>query len=87
MFRNPLEERGARVCNARNTFLLKKFSLRTMCPQRAHALSPHIGGTSSAPTKGTKSKRAQKRADMLHHPCIPLHHPCKQMGIKSELAA
>ena len=23
-----------------------------------------------SPTKGTKSKRAQKRAEMLHHPCI-----------------
>ena len=24
MFRNPLEERGGRVCNARNTFFLRK---------------------------------------------------------------
>ena len=24
MFRNPLEERGGRVCNARNTFFFKK---------------------------------------------------------------
>ena len=24
MFRNPLEERGGRVCNVRNTFFLKK---------------------------------------------------------------
>ena len=45
MFRNPLEERGGRVCT-----------------------SPlHSRGS---PTKGTKSKRAQKRAEMLHHPCI-----------------
>ena len=25
MFRNPLEERGGRVCNARNTFFNKKI--------------------------------------------------------------
>ena len=30
MFRNPLEERGRRVCTARNTlFFKKKFSPRT----------------------------------------------------------
>ena len=33
-----------------------------------NATSPlHSRGS---PTKGTKSKRAQKRAEMLHHPCI-----------------
>ena len=92
---------GGRVCNARNTFSIKKFSPRTMCPKRAHTLCPHTGCTSCAPTRrvpfmgfsslgpqnmgdwsggveegnerGAKSacpKRAQKRAEMLHHPCI-----------------
>ena len=46
MFRNPLEERGGRVCNARNTFFSKKkFSPRTTCPQRVHVLCPHTGCT------------------------------------------
>ena len=52
MFRNPLEERGGRVCNARNTFFFKKkFSPRTTCPQRVHILCPHTGCTSCAPTR------------------------------------
>ena len=41
MFRNPLEERGGRVCNARNTFFLKKSSLRAL---RAHNVRTFPGG-------------------------------------------
>ena len=33
-----------------------------------HSTSPLHSRAS--PTKGTKSKEAQKRAEMLHHPCI-----------------
>ena len=48
-----------------------------------NAMSPlHSRG---APTKGTKSKRAKKRAQMLHHPCIL--GGLRQRGTKSELAA
>ena len=35
-----------------------------------------------SPTKGTKSKRAQKRAEMLHHPCI-LGGPQQREQIKA----
>ena len=47
-----------------------------------NAMSPlHSRG---APTKGTKSKRAQKMAEMLHHPCIL--GGLRRRGTKSELA-
>ena len=42
MFRNPLEERGRRVCNARNTLFLKKSSL---CALRAHNVRTHYART------------------------------------------
>ena len=42
MFRNPLEERGGRVCNARNTFFFKKSSLRAL---RAHNVRTHYART------------------------------------------
>ena len=43
MFRNPLEERGGRVCNARNTFFFKKkSSLRAL---RAHKVCTYYART------------------------------------------
>ena len=46
-------------------------------PQPCLIGGPKVGGNATSPlhcqgspTKGTKSKRAQKRAEMLHHPCI-----------------
>ena len=63
MFRNPLEERGGGLQRAQYIFL-KKSSLRAL---RAHYITP---ASSGVPNKGDKSKRAQKRAEMLHHPCI-----------------
>ena len=46
-------------------------------PQPCLLGGPKVGGNATSPlhsrgppTKGTESKRAQKRADMLHHPCI-----------------
>ena len=74
MFRNPLEERGGRVCNARNTFFFqKKFSPCNRCPQRVHVLCPHTGCTSCAPTR---------RAPVMGFSSLG-----KERGTKSELDA
>ena len=54
MFRNPLEERGGGGFATRAIRLFKK-----------KVLSAHY-----VPTTCALSKRAQKRAEMLHHPCI-----------------
>ena len=53
MFLNHLEERGGGKGSqhAHYGFLQQKFSPRTTCPQRAHALCPHTGCTSCAPTR------------------------------------
>ena len=77
MFRNPLEERGGRVCNARNTFFSKKSSLRAL---RAHnvctyyaVLCPHTGCKGDKIRIGCLTRafwEAHKWAEMLHHPCI-----------------
>ena len=51
--------------------------MRTRTTRGQIKAGPKEGGNATSPlhsrgsqTKGTKSKRAQKRAEMLHHPCI-----------------
>ena len=56
MFRNPLEERGGRVCNARKWAEMLHHPCILGGPQR-NGDKIRIGG-------------AHKWAEMLHHPCI-----------------
>ena len=46
------------------------MGVSSLGPQNMGDWSGGVEEGNESPTKGTKSKRARKRAEMLHHPCI-----------------
>ena len=72
MFRNPLEERGGRVCNARNTFFKKKVLSAHYAQQRGQIkVGPQVGGNATSPlhSRGSPKKGGQNQ-NWMPNPCL-----------------